>query len=122
MNAKRLDDLVVYRRAEKANHAISALVRLPTFSSQRKLVAQLGDAADSVPSNIAEGFGRSNREFRKFLVYARGSANEIRVHLASARSRRCISATTQNEMDRRYDVIGRMLTRFIQYLDRQHDS
>jgi four helix bundle protein len=104
----------------KANRAISALLRLNSFRNQRKLIEQLGDAADSVPSNIGEGFGRSNRELRKFLIYARASANEVRVHLTTAETRRCIRPTTFQDLDHRYVVIGRMLTKFIQYLDRQH--
>ena len=47
---------------------------------------QLVRAAVSVPSNIAEACGRGTlREFRLFLVYARGSAQELRSHLEIAR-------------------------------------
>jgi four helix bundle protein len=51
--AKNLDELRVYQQALRASDAISALLRLPTFSREFKLSSQLGDAADSVPSNIA---------------------------------------------------------------------
>src|SRR6266852_365888 len=43
---------------------------------------QLLRAALSVPSNIAEACGRGTLpEFRRFLVYARGSAQELRTQL-----------------------------------------
>src|SRR3989454_12653565 len=47
---------------------------------------QLVRAALSVPSNIAEACGRGTLpEFRRFLIYARGSAQELRTQLEIAR-------------------------------------
>jgi four helix bundle protein len=120
--AKALEELLVYQKAVRAGDAISALLKLPNFRNEWKLSGQLGDASDSVPSNIAEGFGRSNRQFMQFLDYARGSANEVRAHLATARGRGCITSNTQRVMNQRYDVIGKMLTRLIQYLRRRDDG
>ncbi len=116
--AKDLEELHVYHEAVRAGDAISALLKLPAFRNEVKLIGQLGDASDSVSSNIAEGFGRSKRQFAQFLDYARGSANEVRAHLATARGRHCITPTTYQEINNRYEVIGKMLTRLIQYLQR----
>jgi len=50
------------------------------------LVAQLKRAAVSIPSNIAEGKGRSSdKEFKQFLYIARGSLFELRTQLELAR-------------------------------------
>ena len=47
---------------------------------------QLVRAALSVPSNIAEACGRGTLpELRRFLIYARGSAQELRTQLEVAR-------------------------------------
>jgi four helix bundle protein len=49
------------------------------------LTAQLRRSAISVPSNIAEGHGRMNpREFKRFLLIARGSNCELQTQLEVA--------------------------------------
>ena len=50
------------------------------------LTNQLRRSAVSIPSNIAEGQGRSNtREFQQFLGIARGSNCELQTQLGIAR-------------------------------------
>lgn len=49
------------------------------------LTAQLRRAAVSIPSNIAEGQGRSTTgEFQQFLGHARGSINELQTQMELA--------------------------------------
>jgi four helix bundle protein len=53
---------------------LSPLVKDPTL---HRLVSQQFASADSIASNIEEGYGRgSKREYAHFLVIARGSAQE----------------------------------------------
>lgn len=50
------------------------------------LTSQLKRASVSVPSNIAEGFGRqTDKSFNHFLNIARGSLNEIETQLIIAK-------------------------------------
>jgi four helix bundle protein len=53
---------------------LSPLTRDPTLY---RLIAQQYASADSIASNIEEGYGRGSRkEYTQFLVIARGSAQE----------------------------------------------
>lgn len=56
------------------------------------LTSQLKRASVSVPSNIAEGFGRqTDKSFNHFLNISRGSLNEIETQLIIAKELEFIS-------------------------------
>ncbi|HET6442100.1 MAG TPA: four helix bundle protein [Phycisphaerae bacterium] len=74
-------DLVAWQKAMELVELIYEATR--TFPDEERfgLVAQMRRSAVSVPSNIAEGFGRARKaEFRRFLEIARGSLFELQTH------------------------------------------
>lgn len=79
-------DLVAWQRAmELAERVYGIAADLPE-SERFALSQQLRRAALSVPSNIAEGYGRhSRKEFVKFLRIARGSVCELLTQLEPVR-------------------------------------
>lgn len=71
-------DLEIYQISERVAVEIDNLCRSKEQLRHKfKLVDQLVDAAVSIGSNIAEGFGRFHyRENINFLYYSRGSIDE----------------------------------------------
>lgn len=82
MNTKRyqqFEDLIVWQEA--INLCVD-LYRYFRDSREYSLKDQIIRSAVSIPSNIAEGFERqSEKEFVKFLFYAKGSSGELRTQL-----------------------------------------
>jgi four helix bundle protein len=79
MSLHHFEDLEVWKRSSRL--AVSILELLDSV----KLYAlrdQMARCCISIPSNIAEGAEReSDREFRRFLAIAKGSAGELRTQL-----------------------------------------
>lgn len=76
------------------------------------LVSQMRRAAISVPSNIAEGAGRtSKREFLQFLSIARGSLNELDTQLLIAKELGYLTETEaiDAQVDRVLALIGGLI-------------
>jgi four helix bundle protein len=82
------------------------------------LTSQLKRASVSVPSNIAEGFGRqTDKSFNHFLNIARGSLNEIETQLIIAKELGFIdNKDVLNEILFLIDEEGKMLNAFAKNL------
>ena len=92
MVAKSVEELLVYQKALAACDEVSALAERSNLCKDFELRQQLNSAAGSIPANIAEGFGQqTDRQFVRYLYFARGSSKEICAHLAVARGRRYLA-------------------------------
>ena len=117
--AKKLEDLLVYQRAQHLDVAISAILQRPCWRRFRKLHGQLSASAESIGANIEEGFEQpTDRSFAHFLGIAKGSATETAGHLRRAVRRRCVSGLEAAPLIDLAQEIARMLGGFIRYLDR----
>ena len=75
-------DLVVWQRAMELVEEVYRLVRLLPKEEGYGLSDQLRRAVVSIPSNIAEGYGRmAAKDYSRFLVIARGSKYELETQL-----------------------------------------
>lgn len=81
------------------------------------LASQLRRAAVSVPSNIAEGQGRSGvGEYRHFLWIARGSNFELQTQLEIAKNLKMGDAKLLKESESLSQEIGKMLYSLLEKL------
>jgi four helix bundle protein len=83
------------------------------------LTAQMRRAAVSIPSNIAEGWGRgSTKEYRQFLRYARGSLKELETQWLLAVRIGHVKPNVTPQLDDRAARVGKMLLQLIRALIR----
>jgi four helix bundle protein len=83
--AEGFRDLIVWQRAIQLSVALYKLTRAFPRDEIYGLTSQLRRAGVSVPSNIAEGWGRrSDGEYKQFLGMARGSNLEVQTQLVIA--------------------------------------
>ena len=107
------EDLDVFRRAYKASldvHRASLL--FPEIEQRFGLADQVRRASKSICGNIAEGFGkqrRSSAEFRRYLLMAVGSADEMQVWLMYCADLDYVDRTTCDLWRDEYRQIARML-------------
>lgn len=67
-------------------------------------------AAVSIPSNIAEGYGRGTpKDYLSFLMIARGSLWELETQLEIARRVGYVPEGTEAELQDRMASVGRLL-------------
>jgi four helix bundle protein len=115
--AKNLQEVRVYLKALTAADAVSALLKRPGFNRDFDLKDQLSRSSGRVAPLVAEGYGQlTDRHLATYLGRARGSVLETIGHLSKARGQDFIAESEHSELNERYDHVGRMLTRWIDYL------
>ena len=84
------------------------------------LTNQIRRAVVSIPSNIAEGFGRnSDKQFIHFLKIAKGSAAELETQLLISRDLSYLTAKDAKSTLALYDEIARMLGALIRNIEKR---
>ena len=79
---KSYEDLIVWQKAMDLTVEIYQLMKILPIEELYSLQEQMKRSAVSIPSNIAEGYGRKNpKEFHRYLLIARGSAMELETQL-----------------------------------------
>ena len=81
---KHYRELDCWRLSVELRDAVLAVTARPRVRRNLRFCDQIAGAARSAPSNIAEGFGRSDREFGRYLLVARGSLRETETLLDEA--------------------------------------
>ena len=106
------EDLEVFQRAYRVSLDLHrASLRFPKIE-QHALADQIRRASKSICGNIAEGFGkqrRSSAEFKRYLLMAIGSADEMQVWLRYCSDLEYQDQKTCERWRDEYRQIARML-------------
>lgn len=110
-------DLVVWQESMDLVVEIYDLIKRFPKNEEYELSSQLRRCAVSVPSNIAEGYGRNHtKDYCRFLEIARGSLYEMETQIELATRLNFISDTQLSKTIERSKEIQKMLNSLISKL------
>jgi four helix bundle protein len=119
VKAKNLSDVLVYGKAVAAASEVSAYLKRSGLARDYDLRDQLSRSSRRVAALIAEGFGQNtDRQTADYYARARGSAYESQTHLITARDEEYITEGELVITGGKYIEITKMLTPWINYLQR----
>ena len=121
MERKKIEsykDLVVWQKGiELVNELYSVTKGFPK-EEMFGLTNQIRRAAISVPSNIAEGWGRnSTKNYIQFIRISVGSLYEIETQLVIANNQNYITNQIKSALSEKIDELGKMLNTLLKRLD-----
>jgi len=108
-------DLQVYEKSYALSVKMYQFANTLPSEERYGLISQIKRASTSIPLNIAEGYGKrsSAAEFKRFLLMAKGSCNEMQVLLDLSRDLGYMSRASHEETTGAYDEVARMLSGLI---------
>ena len=113
----KIEDMIAWQKAKMLTIEIYKLTNEPLFSKDFGLKDQIRRAAVSVPSNIAEGFGRGGtNEFRNFLSISKGSLYEVKTQLIIAFELGFVDESVKNKLILDIEETTGMIAGLIKYL------
>ena len=119
MKITRFEDLEIWKISLATTKIIYDLSGKPKFSKDFGLRDQIRRAVVSISSNIVEGFEkRSNNEFRRFLLIAKGSTSEVRNQLHIALAVNYISREEFDKVDTTLLELASKTGALINYLEK----
>ena len=116
-------ELIVWKRAMELVVEVYDLANRLPKEERYVLADQIRRSAISIPSNIAEGNGRSgDKEYIRFLSIARGSQYELETQLLLCVQLGYLTDTDVSGASVLCDEIGRMLNALITRLEKKHQQ
>ena len=103
---------------ELAEQAYKATASFPK-EEMYGLTGQMRRSAASIPANIAEGFGRQQRQsFIQFLRIAQGSLKELETHCELAKRLGYLGGDASSGMLNKCETLGKMMRAFVASLEK----
>lgn len=113
---QKYTDLEVWQKSRELTNSIYTISKSFPEGERFGLTNQMRRCAVSVPSNIAEGCGRSSfKETVHFLYIARGSLYELETQLYLSQDQNYISKVANQELQNRVITCKKLLNGFINY-------
>lgn len=114
----RIEEINAWIKARELCKEIYNIINKGSFEKDYALKRQIDRASGSIMDNIAEGFERGGKnEFVNFLSIARGSLGEVKSQLHRALDRKHITKEIFEELFKKTEEIGKMITGLISYLN-----
>lgn len=111
--------LIVWQKAHELVLKVYEITKSFPKEELFGLTSQIRRATVSLPSNIVEGKARgSKKDYRRFLLMARGSLEEVKYQLLLAKDLEYINELSYKEILNLADETGKMLNGLINKLDR----
>lgn len=107
-------DLLVWQKSIKLAKAVYQLTTNYPSDERFGLTNQMRRCSISIPSNIAEGFGRgSDKELVQFLYISLGSSNELDTQLTVSYELSFITEDRFKEIEKLNNEVNKMLQSLI---------
>jgi len=117
MSHHRLKDLEVYQLAESFSDEVWNIVITWDYFAKDTVGKQMARSADSISSNIAEGYGRFHyKENKNFCYFSRGSIIETKGWLKKSKNRNLISEEKATDLLNQLEIIHIKLNAYIKFI------
>jgi four helix bundle protein len=110
--------LIVWQKSHELVLKLYEVTKDFPKDEQFGLTSQIRRAAVSIPSNIVEGKARgSNKDFKRFLLIARGSLEELKYQILLSNDLNYINEDTYKDLLKTTKEVGRLLNGLMVSLD-----
>lgn len=116
---QKFEELEVWKKARILSDKVYPLTFKEPIASDFRIKDQMRGSAGSIMDNIAEGFERGSKlEFINALTISKGETGELKSQLYRCLDNKYISQILFDELYALADEITKMLTGFINYLNK----
>ena len=123
MKIQSYKELIVWQRSMSLVQEVYKLTGLFPSQEQFGIVSQIRRAVVSIPSNIAEGYGRrSHKEYLQFYAISYGSALELETQLIISKQLGLAEKNNFTESERLLEEVIKMLYVMVHYERRKNQQ
>jgi four helix bundle protein len=103
-------DLIVWQKAVQLVTDIYSLTKKFPADERFGIISQLNRASISIPTNIAEGWGReTSKNYLQFLRTSRGSVMEVQTLLIISKNLGFVSQSEFESLSAKVEEVGKIL-------------